>query len=378
MSAQGSGARSALLITGTLEAGGAERVLSDMANYWSRRGWRITFATWSSPATPDFYTLDPAIRRVWLDVGGNSSVVTRLWANVTRVRRLRALLRDTKPDVLLSFIDIPNVLALLASAGLGLRTVISERHNPDQTERFGAYEGAYALAGPWRLLRRLLYRRAAAVTALNADAAKWISRECGVPVQVIANPLRVLPEITGEREKLVLGVGRLNVQKGFDLLIDAFSKVAGDFPDWRLLILGNGPDRARLLEQRSRSPFAARIELRDAVRDVEAWMARAGLMVLPSRYEAYGNVMLESLAMGAPTITTRCAGPMSFVVDGVNGRLVPVENTDALAAAMRELMADARARESLGGEGRRVRETHRQELIMDQWEKCLFPAQGQA
>jgi glycosyltransferase involved in cell wall biosynthesis len=366
-----------LLVTGTLEAGGAERVLSDMANYWSRRGWRITFATWSSPATPDFYTLDPPIQRVWLDIGNSSSLFGRLWANVRRVRRLRALLRAERPDVMLSFIDIPNVLALLASAGLGLRTVISERHNPDQTERFGAYEGAYSLAVPWRILRRLLYRHAAAVTALNSEAAKWIGAECGVPVEVIANPLRALPQIAVTREKLVLGIGRLNVQKGFDLLIEAFSMVAGDFPDWRLLILGNGPDRAKLLELRGRLPFAARIELREAVRDVESWMARAGLVVLPSRYEAYGNVMLESLGMGAPMITTRCAGPMSFVVDRVNGRLVPVEDARALATAMTELMGDPQARELLGREGVRVRESHRQELIMDQWERCLFPGQEQ-
>lgn len=321
-----------------------------------------------------FYSLNTAVKRVWLDVGSHTSVIARGFANLARIFKLRRLLRTTRPDAVLSFIDVPNVLTILASMGLRVRVVVSERNNPEQTEAGGRYAGAYTIAFPWRSLRRAVYRRADVVTALNVDAANWIQNECGVQVEVIQNPLRALPSVAGEREKIVLGVGRLGVEKGFDLLITAFACVADSFPDWRLLIFGAGPERERLLELRDRFPVRERIEIREPAKEIESWMGRSGLVVMPSRFEAYGNAILESLGMGAAVVSTRCSGPSSFITDGVNGRLAPIDDVAALANAMSELMADPQLRESLGKQALRVRDSHRQDVIMERWERCLFPA----
>jgi GalNAc-alpha-(1->4)-GalNAc-alpha-(1->3)-diNAcBac-PP-undecaprenol alpha-1,4-N-acetyl-D-galactosaminyltransferase len=366
-----------LLVTESLEGGGAERVLADMANYWAAQGWKVTLATWRGPEVADFYSLDPAVRRIWLAVNvQEKNAVDKVRVNLARVFKLRRLLRASEPDAVLSFIDVPNVLTVLATLGLKTRVVISERHNPDQTEGAARYAGAYTLPRPWRVLRRLVYRWADSVTALNEDAARWIAGECGVSVEVIPNPIRPMPHTDDARERLVLGVGRLARQKGFDLLIRAFAKIAQDFPDWHLMIFGKGPEHAALSGLRDSLAIRDRIEIREPVRNIETWMSRAGLIVLPSRFEAYGNAILESLAMGAAVISTDCAGPASFIRDGVNGRLVPVaelEGVDALASAMSELMSDASLRNALGGEALRVRETHRQDVIMRKWEQCLLP-----
>jgi glycosyltransferase involved in cell wall biosynthesis len=290
------------------------------------------------------------------------------------VLKLRRVVRASRPDAVLSFIDVPNVLTILATRGLARRVVVSERHDPAETEANGRYAGAYSLGGPWRILRRRIYRWADQVTAVNRDAAEWIGQECGVTVRVIPNPLRELPTASEAREPLVLGVGRLATQKGFDLLLQAFDQVADQFPEWRLLILGNGPEYARLQELRATLHSRDRIDIKGAVTNVEIWMARAGLIVLPSRFEAYGNAILESLGMGAAVISTPCGGTPSFMSDGVNGRLVPVDDVEALAHAMAELMADPERRRTLGQEGLKVRETNRQALIMAKWEQCLFPA----
>jgi GalNAc-alpha-(1->4)-GalNAc-alpha-(1->3)-diNAcBac-PP-undecaprenol alpha-1,4-N-acetyl-D-galactosaminyltransferase len=363
-----------LLVTGSLGSGGAERVMSSMAGYWAERGWRVQLATFSDRRVPDFYPVAAGVERIWLDATDrNSGGLARLSTNLGRVLRLRKLARASRPDAVLSFIDVPNVLTIMATRGLGLRVVVSERHEPGQTEPGGRFEGAYLLGRPWRILRRLVYRWADQVTTVNAEAADWLRSQCGVDVEVIPNALRQLPFPAGLRERLVLGVGRLATQKGFDLLLRAFDRVADGFPDWRLVILGQGSEHAHLELLRAGLKSAARIELPGQAPDVEEWMARAGLIVLPSRFEAYGNAILESLGMGAAVISTPCGGTPSFLNDGVNGRLVPVEDVDALAGVMAELMADPQARRLLGERALKVRETNCQTVIMPRWEHCLFP-----
>jgi len=186
------------------------------------------------------------------------------------------------------------------------------------------------------------------VTVLNGDAAGWLRSECRVAAEVIPNPLRVLPNPSDNRESFVLGVGRLAQQKGFDLLIKAFDSIARDFPDWRLFIFGEGPELSQLNTLRNSLDARDRIEIRRPVKDVESWMGRAGLIVLPSRFEAYGNAILESLGMGAAVISTFCAGPESFVTDGVNE---PLTHPSLARWAPSSRIAGEGAEHSEAGEG---------------------------
>jgi glycosyltransferase involved in cell wall biosynthesis len=119
--------------------------------------------------------------------------------------------------------------------------------------------------------------------------------------------------------------------------------------------------------------LAHRVEFMDPVRDVHVRMARAGLVVLPSRFEGFGNTVLESMAMGAAVISTNRPGPASLIEDGVNGRLVPVEDSESLAKVMAELMSEPEVRASLGCEAMKVRERFRQDRIMRQWAATLLP-----
>jgi GalNAc-alpha-(1->4)-GalNAc-alpha-(1->3)-diNAcBac-PP-undecaprenol alpha-1,4-N-acetyl-D-galactosaminyltransferase len=356
-----------VLVTGTLEGGGAERVLSDMANYWAQRGYGVTVATWSAATVADFYPLDPRVRRSWLDVHApNDSILARLRSNFARILRLRRLLSEAKPHAVLSFIHTSNVLTILAAMGLGVRIVVSERMQPavDPTLSF-----------VWRILRRLAYPWSDAIVGQTDDAARWIAQHCGKQAIAIANPLRRLPEPCAERETLILAVGRLSHQKGFDLLLHAFARLAPAFPGWTVAIAGVGDQRDALIRLCDTMKLTGRVELLGQVRDAESWMARAGLVVQPSRFEGFPNVVLESMAMGAAVISTDCpSGPADLIEDGVNGRLVPVDDIDALGRVMSELMSNAQDRARLGLEAQKVRQRYRQDLIMAQWEACLLPA----
>jgi GalNAc-alpha-(1->4)-GalNAc-alpha-(1->3)-diNAcBac-PP-undecaprenol alpha-1,4-N-acetyl-D-galactosaminyltransferase len=357
------------MVTSSLEGGGAERAMAEMASYWAEKGWRITLATWTGSEVQDFYSLAPGVKRVWLDVHSPSrSALGKLASNLTRALKLRALLRESRPDAVLSFIDVSNVLTILATLGLKQRVVVSERGCPDVPPE----NGLYPLSRFWRILRRCLYCRAAVVTALNNGTAAWIRKECGVEAKVVPLALRSLPEAATIRESSVLGVGRLHAVKGFDLLIRAFAAISANFPAWRLILIGNGPQKQALVELCAELNLVDRVEFVNPVQDVETWMARAGLVVLPSRSEAFGNVLLESMGMGASVISTNCSGPASLIHDGVNGRLVPVNDVDALTRAMLELMSQPDTRAQLGREACQVRQRFSQEAIMAQWEVVLL------
>jgi glycosyltransferase involved in cell wall biosynthesis len=359
------------MVTGSLEAGGAERVLADMANYWNSKGWRITLATWAGPSSEDFYELDSGVRRVWLDVdASNASPLAKCRAYVLRIRKLRRTLKDARPDAVLSFVDTSNVMTLLACVGLKLRTIVSERLNG---------ETMACIPWIWRVLRIATYWRAESVVAQTPDAARWISKLCGVNAIAIPNPLRALPETQDLRESMVLAVGRLAHQKGFDLLIRAFSHLEHEFPNWRLVIIGAGPEHSALVNLSERLQLGDRVELRPPVKDIESWMSRAGLVVQPSRFEGFPNVVLEAMGMGAPVISADCrSGPGEIINDGINGRLVPVEDVATLTLVMAELLRHPEERVRLGSEAQKVREAFRQDLVMQHWQNCVAPVLSQA
>ncbi|MEO8019656.1 MAG: glycosyltransferase family 4 protein [Pseudomonadota bacterium] len=358
--------RNILLVSASLEGGGAERQLVQMANYWAAQGVRVTLATWSGRDVADFYRVSDGVRRVHLDTEDTGTPLRALRTSWRRVARLRALLRVERPDALVSFITQNNVLAISAAAGLPLRVVVSERADPahDVTVRRG-----------WRLLSRLVYLRADLVVAQTYRVAEWIQRRYRAKVSVIPNSLRGLASRNESREPLVLAVGRLTRQKGFDVLLDAFALLHDEFPHWQVAVLGVGPEYATLQSQIHRLGLDGRVTLAGIHADIESWLARAGIVVQPSRFEGFPNVVLEAMGMGAAVISSDCpAGPSEIIEDNVDGRLVPVGDVAALAAAMRTLMQDPMARARLGDAARSVRERFHPDRIMAQWDQALFPS----
>jgi glycosyltransferase involved in cell wall biosynthesis len=361
--------RRLIVISASLEGGGSERQLARMANYWAAAGELVTFATWLGPGTADFFRLDSRIQRIYLEVrpaGGPFAGARNLWA---RVARLRALIRVERPDAVLSFIAENNVMALLAARGLPVRVVVSERAHP-QTD--------VTVPLLFRLLRRVLYPRAATVVAQTASAARWLRDHGGSNATVVPNAVRELPVMAAmPRERLILAVGRLTHQKGFDLLLRAFARLGNEAADWRVIILGEGPERESLLALRAALALGERVELPGVERDVETWMARAGLVVQPSRFEGFPNVVLEAMSVGAPVISADClAGPSDMIAHGVNGRLVPIDDVDALAAAMRELIGNPAERQRLSSAAVAVASRFSLESVMSLWNEVLFPARG--
>ncbi len=344
--------------------------MSIMANYWAARGEKVTLITLASEAT-DFYTLHPEVRRVAL---GATAVSRHPWEalgnNLRWLKRLRREIRASEPDAVISFIDSMNVLALLAGLSLRKPVVVSVRTDP----RMSHYVGRI-----WSALRRLLYPRAHAVVVQSDEIRRWTQRFVRKErLYVIPNP--VIPTAYGSNDvvaslgpgRIIVAMGRLHPVKGYDLLLRAFARCAAEYPDWSLMILGEGEERERLETLAGELSIADRMSMPGRVKDPMELLRQADLFVMSSRYEGFPNALLEAMACGLPVISTDCpSGPRAVVRDGVDGVLVTPEDAGALAAAMRRLMSDEAERKSLASRAVEVAERFDLEKVMGMWEDVL-------
>lgn len=364
------------LVISSLRPGGAEGVLARLAGGLAGRGHQVTLLT-LDVEPPRAGLLSPLVRHVPLGLSGPASgPVSALLANLRRVRALRRALLEIRPGAVLSFMAETNVLTLLA-VGAKLPVVAAERAHPAR----------HALAAPWSRLRNYSYPLAAALAVQTADVADFFAPSLRPRCVVIPNPAlrpqaqeqelephfaRLVDPWREQGGRVLLGLGRLNAQKGFDLLLRAWARLAHDFPSWRPVVLGEGPERPRLLALAEELGLDGAAVFPGRTQAPGAALARAELFVLPSRYEGFPNALLEALACGVPAVAFDCpSGPAEIIRPGVDGLLVPEGDADALAASLARLMADDALRRSMAGRAPEVLERFGLEAVLDLWETLL-------
>jgi len=358
----------------SLSFGGAERVTATLANYWAEKDWDVSIVTLAAE-TQDFYELHPNVRRIALCLAKErTNLVWGVTNNMHRVAAFRKVLKEEHPDVAVGMMTTASVLLGLAGVGM------------DQIVRIGSeriYPPMFPLGFPWERLRRLAYPCLDAVVTMTNRSAQWVADNTGARhVEVIPNPLvwplpsqppRLNPEeYLKPGQRVLLGAGRLTEQKGFDLLIAAFAELASRFPDWVLVILGEGPLRSQLEGQVFAYGLQGRVLLPGVAGNIGDWYQRADIYVMSSRFEGFGNTLLEALAYGIPSVSFDCpTGPSDIIRHGVDGFLIPPGNLEELTQTLGHLMGDERLRRCLGVRALDVRERFSVERIAAMWENLF-------
>jgi GalNAc-alpha-(1->4)-GalNAc-alpha-(1->3)-diNAcBac-PP-undecaprenol alpha-1,4-N-acetyl-D-galactosaminyltransferase len=384
-------------VISSLGGGGAERVVSNMANYWADKGWEITILTLFHGRRPLRYELHPrvahrdlssstllnnpgpdpqsllALRDLFDDLTPSERRV--FLRDIILIVALRHALISTDPHLVISFIDITNISVLLALHRLKLPVVVSERCDPRQVST--GSEG-------WDRLRHRLYPHANRVVILDEQSSSYFSdevrRRCRVIPNAAPTPLCATPRENGaahKTEKVLLAMGRLDYEKGFDLLLRAFSGVARRRPEWSLHIWGEGPLRATLKALAHDLGLGERVQFPGFTRRPDHVMRGADLFVLTSRFEGFPNVLLESMACGLPVISFDCpTGPSQIVRHGIDGLLVPPTDVEALSYSLNRLMGDEAERHRLAVRAPEVIERFSMQRVMGMWESLVWDCVG--
>ena len=325
-----------LVVINSLTSGGAERVVSTLTREWSAHH-KVLIALFdaSSPAydyggeIEDLAT--PSLR----------GPVKKLHNAVLRSIRLAWLLRRERPDRIVSFMESANFPTIVAATVMGFldRLCVSVRVDP------------VMISCLHRILIPIAYRLATRIIT-PSNGVRDVLQKMRLPerkLSVIPNPvakrMQAMSAPSYSSPSYVLGVGRLERQKGFDRLLRAFSIIKMDQSDFHLVILGDGTERAALLASARELGIASNLHLPGVVTDVDAWYQGAVCFVLTSHYEGSPNVVTEAMANGCPVVSFDCPyGPAEILEGGRSGMLVPQDDVAGLADAIRRLMSDGELR----------------------------------
>ena len=324
-----------LFVITSLENGGAERVCASLANYFSKEN-EVEILYFSGEI---FYEINSKVK---LNKFSRNSRIPRLAAKLLAIRK-----RAKDADCVISFMDSTNILSIIATAFLGRKLIISEH-------------SAHDFVGlKWRVLRRIFYPFASALTVLSKSDFSYYSFVKNKAI--IYNPSIFKPSFGGQKEKLIIFVGRLEPVKGCDIFLRALALLKLD--DFKLLVLGSGPQK-KSLQSLSEKLGLKNLEFLGTLSDIQNYYKKAKIIVSSSRFEGLGNVLIESAFFDCIRVATPTAGAMELLEDGKNGFISSDFSEQALAKAiLKALNADESVLENTRAES----EKFSLENIAAQW-----------
>ena len=352
------------LVILTLGPGGAERVISNLANAWVEEGHTVTLLTLEHPSQKPFYPLNSKINLIQLNplstkptswIGYLKNITTRLFS-------LRATLKKENPDLILSFIDQMNVLILLLTQGLKIPVIVSERIDP----------AFHPLPIAYKMLRRLTYPWASQIVVQTQSAANYFSKKLQKKISIIPNSVPVPKKyVTYRKIKNIVSIGRLSPQKDYPTLLKAFRVLTIKYPFLKLTIYGEGKERPPLERYIQILGLTDSVKLPGTVSNIEDVLLKADLFVFPSKFEGFPNALCEAMSMGLPVVASNCSGNRDVVNDAFNGFLFPVGDYRALMFQIEVLLRNSAEAQRIGTEAKTISQRFSEQRILALWKNLM-------
>ena len=352
--------RKILLICHGIGNGGAQRVTTILANEFVKRNYQVRLVTFARES--QIYYIREEIEYSPIHATQKNKAARVLY----RILKLRKIMKEFGPTCIISLSAIPNLVTIVARGSMRFPLIISERTDPSRhpTEK-------YAI-----LLRDILYHLPCAIVFQTSQARDWFRQSIRKKGVIIPNPVaQNLPEpFLGERRKEIVGVGSLVEQKDWMTLLRAYELLVAEYPEYQLIIYGDGEQRECLQEYiNSREILNGHVSMPGFVENIHEKIVSSAVFVSSAEYDGISNSVLEALALGIPSVCTDCpvGGAGMLIVDGKNGLLVPVKNAQGLYLAIKKIIENPILSEQLSREAVLVRKKFSTESIIKKWENVI-------
>ena len=341
---------------GEFSEGGAERVISILANELTSRGHEVAVLKYFNSI--NYYKTDERVRIYSLE---------ECTGTKSKLKNISYLHKHLKSfdGVFVSFLAPFNILALIANTGNRTPLIVADRNDPSKLP------GNKYL----RLLRDYLYLFADRVIVQTNKNKAYFSDKVQSKTEVIYNPL-ILNGMEGKalnstKSKIIINIGRLEPQKNQDMLINAFKKFHEIHPDYKLVIYGEGSYRKELESRVKNLNLNDCISMPGNVKDIFDKLCECEFFVLSSNYEGMPNALIEAMGLGVPVISTMVSGATDLIENGKNGILIDVSDADALLNSMVKLAESEELRKKLSLEAVKLTDVLNSRNICDTWEKTI-------
>lgn len=281
-----------------------------------------------------------------------------------RIKTLRCLIKNLQPDVISSFIDIMNILMLLATVFLKIRVIVCERTNPQY----------HKIRKFYQYLRRVMYVFAVNIIVKTQSAANFFSKFIQSKIIIIPNVVRKPSDTIqtiSQNVHNIISVGRLSVEKDHNTLIHAFALLIKEIPHLKFTIYGDGPERKKLERVIKMLDLEHAVALPGDIYNIEEKLLKADLFVFTSIFEGFPNDLCDAMAVGLPVIASNCSGNVDTIDDGTNGVFFPIGNVEKLYETMLQCINDYTKRQILSYNAKQITELYSENKIYAKWEYLI-------
>lgn len=348
-----------MFVCQSLGNGGAERVVSVLTDELSEADYRVFILTMTKEK--QVYNINENVEIVAPHKNYNAGILGKL----QRVKIIRDEIIKHKIDVVVAFSHYNAMFSVIASYGLPVRIIGSERNDPAQLKNRKILNST----------RNILYKKLDCLVCQTDEAKAYFPNKIQEKTTIILNPISasIIDPYCGEKEKKIVTFCRLEPQKNLRMLIDAFEMLYEEYPDYELNIYGEGSERENLLNYIVSKGLVNVISIKPFCKDVHQKVMKATIFALPSNYEGLSNSMIEAMALGIPTVVTDCpcGGARMVIENNKNGIMVAVDDPKAMYEAFKKIIVSPKFAKELSNNGVKIRDQLNCKKIAKQWKKAI-------
>lgn len=345
---------------GSLTRGGAERVMTNLARYFTEQDYTVYLVTKKHEGKE--YEVPDGVTRIIADITEEEESKSRVVNLYRRIMKLRSVWREIKPNIIVSFIRKNNLMAIASSRFLKIPVLVAVRANPKVE-----FDG--------RLFEQIsffMFRFADGIIMQTTQGVEYLPKYLQKKATIMKNSLTkqfINREISTNRVKEIAMVGRFDAYKNQRMLLEVFSELRSEYPEWSLHFYGDGE-----FEEELKNKYACdQIIFHGHTSDIIECIKDTAIFAFPPKAEGMPNALIESMALGLACISTDCpcGGPADLIDDGVNGILVPVDNPKEFGEKLRLLMDDEALRERLGSNAVKIVEKLNPDNVNAEWKQYI-------